>query len=83
MYYQRILPIGTVILPIKFTGTTFHDEHVLFLLFITELIAKVIMKGIDICVNFLTTDKTTDVWSRDFIISKINYGLWAVVWAGL
>ena len=29
------------------------------------------------------TDKRTNVWSRDFIICKINYGLWAVVWAGL
>ena len=29
------------------------------------------------------TDKRTDVWSRDFIIWKINSGLWAVVWAGL
>ena len=25
----------------------------------------------------------TDVWSRDFIIWKINFWLWAVVWAGL
>ena len=25
-----------------------------------------------------TTDKRTDVWSRDFIIWKINSGLWAV-----
>ena len=30
-----------------------------------------------------TTDKRTDVWSRDFIIWKINSGQWAVVWAGL
>ena len=29
------------------------------------------------------TDKRTDVWSRDFIIWKIHFGLWAVVWAGL
>ena len=29
------------------------------------------------------TDKRTDVWSRDFMIWKINSGLWAVVWAGL
>jgi hypothetical protein len=29
------------------------------------------------------TDKRTDVWFRDFIIWKINSGLWAVVWAGL
>ena len=29
------------------------------------------------------TDKRTDVWSRDFIIWKINSGLWSVVWAGL
>ena len=29
------------------------------------------------------TNKRTDVWSRDFIIWKINSGLWAVVWAGL
>ena len=28
------------------------------------------------------TDKRTDVWSQDFIIWKINSGLWAVVWAG-
>ena len=28
-------------------------------------------------------DKRTDVWSRDFIIWKIDSGLWAVVWAGL
>ena len=31
----------------------------------------------------LSTDKRTDVWSRDFIIWKINSGLWAVVWDGL
>jgi hypothetical protein len=30
-----------------------------------------------------STDKRTDVWSRDFIIWKINFGLWAVAWAGL
>ena len=29
------------------------------------------------------TDKRTDVWSRDFIIWKINSGLWAVVQDGL
>ena len=29
-----------------------------------------------------TTDKRTDVWSRDFIKWKINFGLWAVTWAG-
>ena len=29
------------------------------------------------------TDKRTDVWSRDFMIWKINFGLWAVAWAGL
>ena len=30
-----------------------------------------------------TTDKRTDVWSRDFMIWKINFGPWAVAWAGL
>ena len=30
----------------------------------------------------LTTDKRTDVWSRDFIIWKINFGLLAVAQAG-
>ena len=30
-----------------------------------------------------STDKRTDVGSRDFMIWKINSGLWAVVWAGL
>ena len=25
------------------------------------------------------TDKRTDVWSRNFLIWKINFGLWAVV----
>ena len=30
-----------------------------------------------------TTDKRTDVWSRNFITWKINFGLWAVAWAGL
>jgi hypothetical protein len=29
------------------------------------------------------TDKTTDVWSRDLMIWKINFGLGAVAWAGL
>ena len=38
---------------------------------------------VDIIVCLLVTDKRTDVWSRDFIIWKINSGLWAVVWAGL
>ena len=28
-----------------------------------------------------STDKWTDVWSRDFIIWKINSGQWDVVWA--
>ena len=28
-------------------------------------------------------DKRTDVWSRDFMIWKINFGLWAVAWARL
>ena len=31
----------------------------------------------------LDTDRRTDVWSRDFIIWKINSWQWAVVWAGL
>ena len=26
----------------------------------------------------LPTDKRTDLWFRDFIIWKINFGLWAV-----
>ena len=30
-----------------------------------------------------TTDKRTDVWSRNFITWKINFGLWAVAWARL
>ena len=30
-----------------------------------------------------STDKRTDVWSRDFIIGKINSGQWAEGWAGL
>ena len=30
----------------------------------------------------LTTDKRTDVWSQDFMIWRINIGLWAVAWAG-
>jgi hypothetical protein len=29
-----------------------------------------------------TTDKRTDVWSRNFVIWKINFGLWADAWAG-
>ena len=29
------------------------------------------------------TDKRTDVWSRNFLIWKINFGLWTVAWAGL
>ena len=29
------------------------------------------------------TDKRTDVWSPDFPIWKINFGLWAVAWVGL
>ena len=33
--------------------------------------------------NISSTDKKTDVWSRDFIVWKINFGLWAVAWAGL
>ena len=34
-------------------------------------------------IRVVATDKRTDVWSRDFIVWKINSGLWAVVWAGL
>ena len=37
----------------------------------------------NVAVIIRTTDKRTDVWSRDFIIWKINSGLWAVVWAGM
>ena len=29
-----------------------------------------------------TTDKRTDVWSRNFLIWEIDFGLWAVAWAG-
>ena len=29
------------------------------------------------------TDKRTDVWSRNFMIWKINFGLWADAWARL
>ena len=28
------------------------------------------------------TDKRTDVWSQNFLIWEINFGLWAVAWAG-
>ena len=39
-------------------------------------------------VNLISTQgkllpTTTDVWSREFIMWKINFGLWAMVWAGL
>ena len=27
------------------------------------------------------TNKRTDVWSRDFLLWKINFVLWAVAWA--
>ena len=30
------------------------------------------------CTAIPYTDKRTDLWSRDFIIWKINFGLWAV-----
>ena len=30
--------------------------------------------------QLVATDKRTDVWSLDFMI---NFGLWAVAWAGL
>ena len=33
--------------------------------------------------SFHITDERTDVWPPDFIIWKIDYWLWAVVWAGL
>ena len=39
-----------------------------------------------LCASILvneTTDKRTDVWSQDFMIWRINFGLWAVAWAGL
>ena len=29
------------------------------------------------------TDKRTDVWFHDFMIRKINFGLWAVAWSEL
>ena len=28
------------------------------------------------------TDKRTDIWSRNFMIREINFGLWADAWAG-
>ena len=30
----------------------------------------------------VATNKRTDVWSRNFLIWEINFGLWAVAWAG-
>ena len=32
--------------------------------------------------KLFTTDKRTDVWSRNFTIWKIDFGLWAFAWAG-
>ena len=32
---------------------------------------------------YKNTNKRKDVWSRDFMIWKVNFGLWAVAWAGL
>ena len=34
-------------------------------------------------VKAAATDKRSDVWSRNIIIWKINFGLWADAWAGL
>ena len=33
--------------------------------------------------SLIVTDKRTNVWPRDFLTWKINFGLWAVAWAGL
>ena len=33
--------------------------------------------------QIVVTDKRTDVWSRDFMIWKINFELWAVARGGL
>ena len=33
--------------------------------------------------RLVTTDKGTDVWSRNFLIWKIIFGLWADAWAGM
>ena len=32
--------------------------------------------------SLMSTDKRTDVWSQDFMIWRIDFGLWAVAWAG-
>ena len=47
---------------------------------ISGIFLKFATKLKDECI--INTDKRTDVWSRDFLIWKINFGLWAVAWAG-
>ena len=38
---------------------------------------------LDFAINVLSlTDKRTDVCSRNFLLWEINFGLWAVAWAG-
>ena len=47
----------------------------LFLLPVLKLLGCIFWQG-------YPTDKRTDVWSRNFLIWEINFGLWAVAWAG-
>ena len=78
---EKILYIYSVC----FSHLIFHFGHFCwwkyeknYVVFVYILQGKMEKNGMNI-----TTDKRRDVWSRDFIIWKINSGLWAVVLAGL
>ena len=62
--------------------TVFHMKILFVINFATNLPRQKSTRFIKNCLEY-STDKRTDVWSRNFIIWKLNSGLWAVVWAGL
>ena len=69
-------------------GNLFYHFYFLFIFkHIKLVIGNLILLWITICPRCLnvvgSTDKRTDGWWDIFMIWKIDFGLWAVAWAGL
>ena len=65
---------------LDFVSTIEFTENVSLKLEIKEEVKLEIKE--ETATELQTTDKRTDVWSRKFLIWKINFGLWADAWAG-
>ena len=70
----------------KKVGQSYESLHLINAKFKTSIFDLQFWRWLDIekisCRGYEITDKRTDVWSRDFIIWKINSGLWSQ-WSGL